>query len=504
MSSHFITRPALRTVATSHAVGTYRLRLTVVFHPDLDRIGTYVDVHRWAFDKPLAVFPVVFLGRNEPLLSDNRALDDVHISRQALRIEQRHRAADISTLSLSLQAVREADIRIGASGASECLVDGTELKRGIPLRFGHGVVALLRLVGPVNDLPESPVASSLLGTSVELSQVRAVIASVAQSELPVLILGESGVGKELVASAIHEASARRNNTLVSINMAAIPPSLAPSELFGAERGAFTGAQARRGYFREAQGGSLFLDEIADTPEDIQVQLLRALDQGEIQVVGGKTEPIDVRVIAATDGAITETAGFRHALLNRLAGCTIAIPPLRDRLEDIGSQGAHLLANEAADHPDYPFLACSDNPQVAAHWARFFFDALLHHWPGNSRELGFALQRAALMSPERTHLRVQREGEQMPSAQMIDDDQLFDVHKANVFEVQSTADELGWSRSRLYRRIETHPTLRLARDIADQEIHEALARFGNSAEAAYALGISVSALRPRLKNLSVRD
>ena len=134
-------------------------------------------------------------------------------------------------------------------------------------------------------------------------------------------------------------------------MAAIPPSLAPSELFGAERGAFTGAQARRGYFREAQGGSLFLDEIADTPEDIQVQLLRALDQGEIQVVGGKTEPIDVRVIAATDGAITETAGFRHALLNRLAGCTIAIPPLRDRLEDIGSQGAHLLANAAADHPD---------------------------------------------------------------------------------------------------------------------------------------------------------
>ena len=504
MSSQFITRPALRTVATSHAAGTYRLRLTIVFHPDLDRIGTYVDVHCWAIDKPLTVFPVLFLGRNEPLLSDNRALEDMHISRRALRIEQRHRATDVSGLSLSLQAVREADIRIGASGASECLVDGIELKRGIPLRFGHGVVALLRLVGPVNDVPASNVAPSLLGTSVELSQGRAVIASVAQTELPVLILGESGVGKELVASAIHEGSARCNNKLVSINMAAIPAGLAASELFGAEKGAFTGAQTRRGYFREAQGGSLFLDEIADTPEEIQVQLLRALDQGEIQVVGGKTEPIDARVIAATDGAITEAAGFRHALLNRLAGCTIAIPPLRDRLEDIGPQGAHLLVNYAADHPDYPFLACRDNPQVAAHWARFFFDALLHDWPGNSRELVFALQRAALIHPEPSHLRVQREDEQSPRVEMIDDDQLFDVHKANVFEVQSTADELGWSRSMLYRRIETHPTLRLARDIADQEIHDVLARFGNSAEAAYALGISISALRPRLKKLSVRD
>ncbi len=86
MSSQFITRPALRTVATSHAAGTYRLRLTIVFHPDLDRIGTYVDVHRWAIDKPLTVFPVLFLGRNEPLLSDNRALEDMHISRRALRI----------------------------------------------------------------------------------------------------------------------------------------------------------------------------------------------------------------------------------------------------------------------------------------------------------------------------------------------------------------------------------------------------------------------------------
>ncbi len=504
MAETFTTRPAFRTVALSEEEGSYRLRLTLVFHPDLERIGAHTDLQTWPLDQPLKPLAGTVIGRHTPTLSDARSIDEPHVSRTALRIEQRYRTADLSSLSLRIEAGPSSDARIGAAGAADCFVDSRELKRGVPLRLGHGVVALLRLVGPITPVIDVDFAPGLLGASVELAQVRALLASVASSDLPVLIVGESGVGKELAAQALHEGSHRRAKPLVTVNMAAIPEGLAASELFGAEKGAFTGATARQGYFREAHAGSLFLDEIADTPETIQVQLLRALEQGELQVVGGKIERVDVRLIAATDGAIDEVSGFRQALLNRVAGFTVAIPPLRHRLEDIGPQAAQLLSSLATDHPQGQFVACGDDPQVAAHWGRIIFDALLHDWPGNSRELHFALRRAALERPRMREQGRPLSGAVLAMAIPVDDDSLFAIHKDNDFELKATADCLGWSRQKLYRRIHLHPALRLAQDIPNADIRAALAQWDDLADVARSLYVSLRALRLRLKQLPVTD
>ena len=157
-------------------------------------------------------------------------------------------------------------------------------------------------------------------------KLRRDIAVVAATPLAVLILGESGVGKEWLARAVHACSGRSRQPMVAVNLAAVPVDLAAAELFGSVRGAFTGARDRPGAFQRAHGGTLFLDEIADAPVAVQVQLLRALEQGEIQVLGGDAARVDVRVIAATDQSVGEERGFRAALRHRLAGYTLYLPP----------------------------------------------------------------------------------------------------------------------------------------------------------------------------------
>ena len=193
---------------------------------------------------------------------------------------------------------------------------------------------------------------NILGRSPAVSAMREIIATVAPTEATVLITGESGTGKELVARAVHGASARANKPLVTVNCAALAENLLESELFGHERGAFTGADRRReGRFLQADGGTLFLDEIGEMPLSLQAKLLRALQQGEVQRVGSDSPiTVDVRVIAATNRNLREEVEqkrFREDLFFRLNVISIEVPALRERSEDIPLLAAHFLEKFAA-------------------------------------------------------------------------------------------------------------------------------------------------------------
>ena len=227
---------------------------------------------------------------------------------------------------------------------------------------------------------ESTDGMPLIGRCPAMQDIYRVLARLTQTDLTVMISGESGTGKELVARALHEYGKRRNGPFVAINMAAIPRELIESELFGHEKGAFTGAQTRHiGRFEQAEGGTLFLDEIGDMPMEAQTRLLRVLQEGEYTTVGGRT-PIrtNVRIIAATNRDLQQQIDqglFREDLYYRLNVVPLRLPPLRERLEDIPDLVRHFLATaEKEGLPPKSF-----EPGAIERLKR-------HHWPGNVREL----------------------------------------------------------------------------------------------------------------------
>jgi DNA-binding NtrC family response regulator len=242
----------------------------------------------------------------------------------------------------------------------------------------------------------------LVGKAEPMRQIYALIEQVAPSSASVLITGESGTGKELVARTIHNLSPRKPQAFVAINCSAIPETLMESELFGHERGAFTGAASRRlGCFELANGGTLLLDEISEMPVSLQAKLLRVLEERRLRRLGGANEvPIDVRVLAATNRDPSEAVRrgtFREDLLYRLNVITIDLPPLRRRKEDIPLLGQHLV-NQLAERHQRP--------------ARFLSPAAVealqaHNWPGNVRELRNVIERAVIIcsaeAVERHHL-----------------------------------------------------------------------------------------------------
>ncbi len=239
---------------------------------------------------------------------------------------------------------------------------------------------------------KSGVGERLVGRSSALLDAFKTIGRVARSDVPVLVTGESGTGKELIARALHAASLRNAGPFVPVNSAAIPRELLESELFGHERGAFTGAiEARPGRFREASGGTLFLDEIGDMPTELQAKLLRTLQSGEVTAVGARrTEKVDVRIVAAThrdlDAGIA-AGRFREDLLYRLRVVPIHVPPLRARREDIPALVEHFLDR-------YGESLASRRPLLSP----AALQALARHdWPGNVRELENAIKRALVLA-----------------------------------------------------------------------------------------------------------
>jgi two-component system nitrogen regulation response regulator NtrX len=231
--------------------------------------------------------------------------------------------------------------------------------------------------------------SALIGSGARMQEVKALIARVAPTEARVLITGESGTGKELVAAAIHAASRRRARAFVTVNCAAIPRDLVESEMFGHERGAFTGATERRlGRFELAHEGTLFLDEVGDLSAEAQAKLLRTLETGELQRIGAEhTMRVDVRLVAATNRQLEQAVSdgdFREDLFFRLNVFPIQLPPLRERLEDLPALVAHLAERV--------------RPRHAATFTEAALSALASYsWPGNVRELANLVERLSILS-----------------------------------------------------------------------------------------------------------
>ena len=235
----------------------------------------------------------------------------------------------------------------------------------------------------------------LIGRSPAMQDIYRVLARLMGTDLTVMITGESGTGKELVARALHDYGKRRSAPFVAINMAAIPRELVESELFGHERGAFTGATSRGvGRFEQAQGGTLFLDEIGDMPLDAQTRLLRVLQEGEYTTVGGRT-PLksDVRIIAATHrelGQLVHQGRFREDLFYRLNVVPIRLPPLRERLEDIPELVRHFFSRAMEDGLGHKSVEKRAMERLSA-----------YSWPGNVRELENLVRRLAALYSEET-------------------------------------------------------------------------------------------------------
>ncbi len=492
-----------------------RLLLTIIFHPDTRRIGEMTPLV-----VPGGAQPWV-LGRYSPAFGRGDTagpvapLGEDHVSRRALEL-----AVDADQLVLRRP-----------EGSSRCRVGGRELEGGVALAPGqlqagvalllaHSVVLLLRLA-PRSEPAVAAVATGagLCGSSAYMHNLRRQIAVLGSSGLDVLVHGETGTGKELVAAAIHRAS-RRNGPMVSVNMAAIPPGLAAATLFGSARGAYTGAAgAQAGYFKQAQGGTLFMDEIGDAPLEVQPQLLRALQEREIQAVGGGVQKVDVRVISATDAALEgEGCDFKAALRHRLGACEIELLPLRQHPEDIGELLLHFLSRSCRQLDRPGLLPREDSPaRDIALWAELFHSFLLYSWPGNVRELAnFASQvvvasehgvtlpdnvREALRG-QRTERAVASGTRAKPRRKMRDVDrrEFASAMQANAYEVANVARQLDVSRQAVYRRMGESKEYRLAAQVPLAELAQALAgRAGDARAAAMDLKVSFSGLRVRLRS-----
>ncbi len=307
--------------------------------------------------------------------------------------------------------------------------------------------------------------SDFLGDSLAMQRISEMIKRFARTDEPVLITGESGTGKELAARAVHDRSRRRAGPFVAVNCAAIPSNLVASELFGYEKGAFTGAASRtRGHIEHAHGGTLFLDEIGDMPVDMQGHLLRFLQEGQIVRVGGREViDVDVRVVSATNVRLHQAIGegrFREDLYYRLNILNLPLPPLRDHPEDIEMLAHHFL-RRAAQQSGREVTGISPEAIAALR---------CHSWPGNVRELMAVIRRAVVIGDESTLIPADLIGLKEPTVRSpevsmasvrplpgSEEERVallaaLDVTQENI---TLTAQELGVSRVTLYRMLRRH-------------------------------------------------
>ena len=307
-----------------------------------------------------------------------------------------------------------------------------------------------------SDLSKRYPVGGMIGSSPAMQEVFSRISRVAPTEATVLILGESGTGKELVARAVHEQSPRNQAPLITVNCAAIPENLIESELFGHEKGAFTGAnETHHGLVEAAHGGTLFLDEIGELPQEAQARLLRVLQEGEIRRVGStRSRHVDVRLLAATNRdlkQLVEQGEFRSDLYFRLHVMEIVLPPLRERGDDILELAERLLERACArlNHPAMSFAAETIQAMQT------------YHWPGNVRELENIIERAVILADDDL-LRPTLLGLQTPEGSLLDNDphdklsldeyflRFVREHETTMTETE-LARQLGISRKTLWER-----------------------------------------------------
>jgi two-component system, NtrC family, nitrogen regulation response regulator GlnG len=395
--------------------------------------------------------------------------------------------AQVPVIVLSAQNTLDTAVRAADRGSYDYLpkpFDLGELTASVRAALGRK-----RALAPSGQAATTPISHGLVGRAPSMQAVYRTIARLASNDLAVLILGESGTGKDLVARAIHATGLRQSGPFVAINMAAIPRELIEAELFGHEKGAFTGAVARKtGRFEQASGGTLFLDEIGDMPIEAQTRLLRVLQSGEYNRVGGHAVlQADVRIVAATHRDMPQMVRdgqFREDLYYRLNVIPVVMPPLRERRSDIAALVDHFVADgRATGLPTRSYSAAAIARLEA------------HDWPGNVRELANMVQRLAVLARD---------------AEVTADDLdpiLGHAGAADVVGDDSSAAlaaaVASWARGELASAQASQLHGRLA-DIADAALlRAALAHCdGNQLATARMLGINRNTLRKRLGELHI--
>ena len=406
---------------------------------------------------------------------------------------------EMPIIVMSAQSTIMTAIKAAERGAHEYLPKPFDLKQLINV-VQRALTDSQHIVASGAYMDEGGESLPVIGSSPAMQEIYRTLARLMQRDLTVMISGESGTGKELVARALHDYGKRRNGPFVAINMAAIPRDLIESELFGHEKGAFTGAINRKpGHFELAEGGTLFLDEIGDMSGDAQSRLLRVLQQGEYNTVGGRT-PIktDVRIIAATNQDLRQQIGqglFREDLFYRLNVVPMRLPPLRERTEDVPDLVRHFLGQ--AEASGLPAKRLSQEALVTLRD---------YDWPGNVRELENLVQRLVVLYPEEVIEKTVVEMEIWPTAIVgegtgvlsngsVSGDNIsasMELHLARYFQAHGNNLPPDGLYDRVLREVE-RPLIQLC----------LAATRGNQIKAAQLLGLNRNTLRKKIRELDIQ-
>lgn len=507
--SEFATQTVTSSSDDTSFVEATILCLGIVWHPDDRRIGALAPLR---FDRTgraeISRLTPEFYDVDAPLM-------DRHVSRSSVVLE------------------RDSDGNITFTPPSTSMsvtINGVLVTRPLTFRMDELGCEIVVLLGNkvILSIFEAPVRTlqnakhkdhGLLGISRSIINTRMAIERIANTKLPVLILGETGTGKELVARALHSASDRSEQEMVAVNMAALSPTLASAQLFGSRKGAFTGAvDNRMGVFELANESSLFLDEIGDAGQELQPMLLRTLETGEITPIGEhKARSIDVRIIAATDRNLEATNAdrpFNQPLMQRLQGATVTLDPLRLRRVDIGLLVKRFLMDKS---DGLPAVALSEVPIADIH------RMTLHNWPGNVRELFNAVRRLRLgmpfskavetapytAAPVLEETRAVFAGAPGVKAYRnpteIDEDQLIAGLDACDWVIKETAQYLNVSRTSLYQLMASSKRVRTIDEISDEQILASIGSIeGGIGAWAKDLRVGREALRKRIASIKSRS
>lgn len=493
------------------------LGVTIAWHPDTSRIGQqFIGLGDTGLIEISRFIPNFRAPNGEAL-----PIGHSGVSRDPLRLI-RDLSDGITICPPNSRMIVEVN---GEVITNPTFLSATQIEAGVILTLGRAVFICLHWM---RCLPKDNPVEGFIGVGSHAIHTRELIRLASGNDHVVLLLGETGTGKEVAAKGIHRLSKRASHKMVSVNMAALNESLAAADLFGATRGAYTGAQSsREGFFSEAQNSTLFLDEIGNTPAVVQPMLLRVLESGEFRPLGAARDAkSSARLITATDQDLYDET-FNQALLRRLESFIIRIPPLRSRREDIGLLILNFLRTQTVQDLKPEQLPAS-----------FISDALNYEWPGNIRQLHHVLTRALLTLQmgeqpklndfverpkitvtESAQLRqirttvkdfdatVSRPARQSPvdrkKLKDLTEQDVIDAMEEHGWTIQYAAEHLGISRPSMYKLIENNGQIRRVEQIPSEEIRHEFQAVNQDIEAcASRLKTPSEALRRHLKGLGL--